>query len=96
MRKTQKGTPTLPNRDHLERAHFALQASVFLQELGASSSSSSPSSNHSPLVFLLYPLHSPPTTLGQHTPTKLAYTPVPPPVLIAPLGAAPKNSQLVV
>ncbi len=39
MRKTQKGTPTLPNRDHLERAHFALQASVFLHELGASPSS---------------------------------------------------------
>jgi hypothetical protein len=44
MRKTQKGTPTLPNRDHLERAHFALQASVFLQELGASSSSPIPTS----------------------------------------------------
>lgn len=34
-RKQQPGAPPLPNRDHLERAHFALQSSVFLQELGA-------------------------------------------------------------
>lgn len=30
--------PPLANRDHLERANFALQASVFLQQLGVSSS----------------------------------------------------------
>ncbi|BEJ16926.1 hypothetical protein CspHIS471_0603270 [Cutaneotrichosporon sp. HIS471] len=40
VRKPQKG-PALINRDQLERAHFTLQASVFLQELSASASSDS-------------------------------------------------------
>ncbi|GMK59914.1 hypothetical protein CspeluHIS016_0901310 [Cutaneotrichosporon spelunceum] len=40
MVRKQNG-PALPNRDHLERAHFTLQASVFLQELASSASSSS-------------------------------------------------------
>ncbi len=60
------------------------------------SPSSSPSSNHSPLVVILYPLHSPHTTLGQHTPPKLACTPVPPPSLSPRSEPAPKNSHLVV
>ncbi|CAK9785532.1 hypothetical protein CC85DRAFT_284503 [Cutaneotrichosporon oleaginosum] len=47
VRKPQKGAPALPNRDHLERAHFALQASVFLQELGLSAGSSSDSASAS-------------------------------------------------
>jgi hypothetical protein len=32
--------PSLPSRDHFERAHFAVQASVYLQQLAADSSSS--------------------------------------------------------
>lgn len=44
-KRTQPGRgdapPPLPNRDHLERANFALQASVFLQQLGLSAASTS-------------------------------------------------------
>lgn len=44
-RRPQRGganaPPPLPNRDHLERANFALQASVFLQQLGLSTASTS-------------------------------------------------------
>lgn len=47
--------PPLPNRDHLERANFALQASVFLQHLGVTTAGESQASTSASTLGPAFP-----------------------------------------